>query len=232
MPKALLVKSHDKNSAKCNFKYVHLKQYDLGQGVRVKLKKETASFSKEAGWGLVALTHIPKGFTLGYFVVKNREADEPEKETYNIKTHTGKFIVMEQLSLMNRINTIPYKKYRYLCNCKISNMKKGEVSIKTTKKIAKGQMLWAKYNDRHHYWEIQYYILQKRLRIVPSPDDNDNRCRTCKKCLKLYLCDSCQVSVCEDCLTQREKFLMGREYWFCSGCLDQPPKYMNRFRSI
>ena len=53
----------------------HLKHYDLGPGVKVRLKKETSTLTRYAGWGLQAVTHIPKGFVLGYFVLK-KEANE------------------------------------------------------------------------------------------------------------------------------------------------------------
>ena len=230
MPRAIRTQTYDNISGKTNFKYVHLKQYDLGGGVRVRLNKERASFTKDAGWGLRAVTAIPKDFVLGCFAVKNRNADKPEEGTYSIKTHTGKYIVMEPDSLMNRINTIASKKHRHKCNCVIQNVKNGEVSIKTTRNIARNSMLWTKYNNREHYWNIQFYILQKRLRTVPSPDDNDNSCRTCRKRhLELYLCDSCPVAICKPCLTQRERFIMGRDYFFCEKCLEDPPRYLNRF---
>ena len=86
MPKAILTKTYDGFGGKCNFKYAHLKHYDLGAGIKVRLKKETASFTRYAGWGLQAVTSIKKGFVLGYFVVKSRDAGEPEEGTYNIKT--------------------------------------------------------------------------------------------------------------------------------------------------
>jgi hypothetical protein len=70
MPRAIRTQTYDNISGKCNFKYVHLKQYDLGGGVWVRLKKERASFTKEAGWGLEAVTAIPKDFVLGCFAVK------------------------------------------------------------------------------------------------------------------------------------------------------------------
>jgi len=231
MPRTILTQTYDNIPGKVqNFKYVHLKQYDLGGGVKVRLNKERASFTKDAGWGLQAVTAIPRDFVLGCFAVKTRNADKPEEGTYSIKTHTGKYIVMQADSLMNRINTIASKKHRYLCNCVIQNIKNGEVSIKTTRNIARNSMLWTKYNNREHYWNIQFYILQKRLRTVPSPDDNDNSCRTCRKRhVELYLCDSCPVAVCEPCLTQREKYLLGRDYFFCSSCLENPPRYLNRF---
>ena len=89
MPKALLTKTYDGFGGKCNFKYAHLKHYDLG-GVKVRLKKETASFTRYAGLGLQAVTSIPKGFVLGKLVVKSRDADEPEEGTYNIKTRQGR----------------------------------------------------------------------------------------------------------------------------------------------
>ena len=54
-----------------------------------------------AGWGLKAVTSIPEDFVLGYFVVKAKDAEKPEEGTYNIRTQKGKYIVMEQLSLMN-----------------------------------------------------------------------------------------------------------------------------------
>ena len=89
MPKALLTKTYDGFGGKCNFRYAHLKHYDLG-GVKVRLKKETASFTRYAGWGLQAVTSIPKGFVLGHFAVKSRDAEEPEEGTYNIKSRQGK----------------------------------------------------------------------------------------------------------------------------------------------
>jgi len=230
MPRAIRTQTYDNISGKTNFKYVHLKQYDLGHGVRVRLNKERMSFTKDAGWGLLAVTAIPKDFVLGKFIVKTRDADEPEEGTYSIKTHRGKYIVMQADSLMNRINTIASKKHRHKTNCVIQNVKNGEVSIKTTRNIAKNSMLWVKYNNREHYWNIQYYILQKRLRVIKSPDDNDDSCRTCRKRrVELYLCDSCTVAVCKPCMTQRERFIMGRDYFFCSSCLENPPKYLNRF---
>ena len=88
--KAILTKTYDGFGGKCNFRYAHLKQYDLGGGIKVRLKKETASFTRYAGWGLQAMTSIPKGFVLGHFVVKSRDADEPEEGTYNIKTRQGR----------------------------------------------------------------------------------------------------------------------------------------------
>lgn len=230
MPRAILTQTYDNISGKCNFKYVHLKHYDLGGGVRVRLRRERASFTKEAGWGLQAVTAIPRDFVLGCFAVKTRNADKPEEGTYSIKTHRGKYIVMQADSLMNMINTIASKKHRHKCNCVIQNVKNGEVSIKTTRNIAKGTMLWVRYNDRIHYLEIQYSILQKRLRVIKSPDDNDDSCRTCRKRrVELYLCDSCTVAICKPCLTQRERFIMDRDHFFCSSCLEDPPKYMNRF---
>ena len=83
----------------------HLKHYDLGPGVKVRLKKETSTLTRYAGWGLRAVTHILKGFVLGYFVLK-KEAKEPEEGTYNIRKPNGQYLVMEQGSLMNRINTM------------------------------------------------------------------------------------------------------------------------------
>ena len=158
MPKALLTKTYDGFGGKCNFRYAHLKHYDLG-GVKVRLKKETASFTRYAGWGLQAVTSIPKGFVLGHIVVKSRDAEEPEEGTYNIKSRQGKYLVMEHESLMNRINTIAYPKQRHKCNCIIGNVSNGEVSIKTTKPVKAGAMLWTKYGNAEHYYEIQYYIL-------------------------------------------------------------------------
>ena len=73
---------------------------------------------------------------------------------------------MEQESLMNRINTIAYPKHRHRCNCTIGNVANGQVSVRTTKPVKAGRMLWMKYGNAEHYWEIQYYILQKRLRLL------------------------------------------------------------------
>ena len=232
MPKALLTQTFDNFSGKVkNFQYAHLKQYDLGKGVKVQLKKEKKGITCEAGWGLKAVTSIPKDFVLGCFVVKARDAEKPEEGTYNIRTRRGKYIVMEQLSLMNRVNTIAQKRYRGRCNCVIGNVKKGQVSIRTIKPVRAGAMLWTKYGEKKHYWEIQYYILQKRLRAVPPLDANEDKCRDChKRHLELMLCDTCSEAICEKCLTQKENFLRGREYFFCQKCLEDPPKYMNRYK--
>ena len=98
----------------------------------------------------------------------------PEKDTYNIRTPSGKYIVMEQNSLMNRINTIAHPKHRHRCNCKIGNLTNGKVSVKTTKQVKAGDMLWVKYGTAEHYWEIQYYILQKRLRPKSTTENADH----------------------------------------------------------
>ena len=230
MPKALLTKTYDGFGGKCNFRYAHLKHYHLDGGVKVRLKKETASFTRYAGWGLEAVTSIPKGFVLGKFVVKSRDAEEPEEGTYNIKTRQGKYLVMEHESLMNRINTIAYPKHRHKCNCIIGNVSNGEVSIKTTKPVKAGAMLWTKYGNAQHYYEIQYYILQKRLRLVQPPCRNDNSCRGCRKRhLTLYVCDSCPTAICPDCLSQSEKYILDKRYFFCKNCMVDPPLHMNRF---
>ena len=39
------------------------------------------------------------------------------------------------------------------------NVANGEVSVKTTKPVKAGAMLWTKYGNAEHYYEIQYYIL-------------------------------------------------------------------------
>jgi hypothetical protein len=231
MPKTLLAKSYGGFSSKIkNIKYVHLKQYDLGRGAKVRLKKETSPFTRYAGWGLQAVTHIPQGFVLGNFVLKN-EAKEPEEGTYNIRKPNGKYLVMEQDSLMNRINTIAHPKARHRCNCAIGNLTNdGKVSVKTTKHIPAGTMLWVKYGNAQHYWEIQYYILQKRLRVLTPLAKKENSCRGCRKRhLTLYVCESCPVAICSSCLSQSEKYILKKTYFFCKDCMVDPPKFMSRF---
>jgi hypothetical protein len=137
---------------------------------------------------------------------------------------------MEQESLMNRINTIAYLKHRHMCNCTIGNVANGEVSVKTTKPVKPGAMQWTKCGNAEHYYEIQYYILQKRLRLLQPPCRNDNSCRGCgKRHVTLYVCDSCLAAICPDCLSQSEKYILDKRYFFCKNCMVDPPLYMNRF---
>lgn len=231
MPKALLCNLYDQKSNNCNFKYKHTYHYVLSDGIKVKLKKETASFTKYAGWGLQAVTSIPKNYILGYFVNKIRNAEEPEKGTYNIKKHNGLYLVAHPESLMNKINTIASKKHRHLCNCKIQNLKNGKVSIKTIKNIKAGSMLWTKYGDSRHYWDIQWSIVRARLfNPNTTDDDNDFKCRWCwKQHEELIMCDSCPSSTCRNCLTNKEKYLLNLEYFFCNRCLSKSSPYPNRW---
>ena len=76
----------------------------LGPGVKVRLKKETSTLTRYAGWGLRAVTHILKGFVLGYFVLK-KEAKEPEEGTYNIRKPNGQYLVMEQSKAESKYTT-------------------------------------------------------------------------------------------------------------------------------
>jgi hypothetical protein len=231
MPKAILLKTYDNNLRKGTNHVAYFQHYDLGNGIKVTLKKERESFTKDAGWGLQALTPIPDGFALGHFVVK-RHADEPEEGAYSIKTRSGKFLVLHPNSLLNKINTIVNKKFRHKCNCVFGNVtKKDRVSIKTSRNIKTNEMLWVKYNDKSHYWNVQYSILEKRLKKVQSNDANDSKCGRCsKRHVLLVLCDSCPVAICVACLKSKEKFIIERKRFFCSQCLDAPPKYMNRFK--
>lgn len=231
MPKAIVLQTYDNNLRKDKNHISYFKHYDLGSGVKVKLHKEREAFTRDAGWGVKALTDIKKGFVLGSFAVKKRDADKPEEGTYSIKTPTGKFIVMHPHSLLNKINTIVQKEYRHKCNCRIGNVSKnGRVSIRTTRKIKRNEMLWVKYGESYHYWKIQYSILEKRLRKVQSNAENEDHCKRCNKRGTLLLCDSCPSALCEGCLTIREKFLIERKHFFCNECLEKPPKYMNRFK--
>ena len=127
MPKALLCKFYHKFSPRHNFKYVQNYHYLLSGeqdkvAVKVKLKKETAAFTRYAGWGLQAVTNIPKGYTLGYFVVKDSNAASPAEGTYSIRIRNKQYLVTDPESLMNKINTIVCKKDRdRWCICKIQN---------------------------------------------------------------------------------------------------------------
>ena len=231
MPQALSTHSYRGFSGRIkNIGYVHRKEYDLGRGVMVKLEKEQSKLTQYAGWGLQAVTDIPKGFVLGYFVLK-KEAKEPEEGTYNIRKPNGRYLVMEHDSLMNRINTIAQPKARHrLCNCKIGNSTKGKVSVTTTKKVPAGAMLWVKYGTTEHYWDIQYSILKKRLRGVKATSENDDSCRGCRKRhVPRVVCDSCPRVICSSCLSPSEKYILARTPFFCKKCMENPPAYMNRF---
>jgi hypothetical protein len=238
MPKALLCALHDKNFQKRSgllYKWTTL--YDLGNGVRVKLAKETHALTKYAGIGLKAATDIPKDFCLGFFK-KNKMSPTYVEGFYNVKMGTKYFIAHEH-SLLNKINTIPYLEPRKnLCNCEIY-FRKGKVAVKTKRNIKRNEMLWADYgNVRSHYWKIQYAICKSRLQQQKQRkgaanlhnEDNDFNCRTCKKRhVELVLCDTCRTAVCDKCMSNKEKYLLCSDHFFCKDCLDHPSAYPNRF---
>jgi hypothetical protein len=222
MPKALLCKTHDKNS---RFKYVTNYHYNLKDGIKVKVQKESSSFAKSAGWGLRAVTAIPNNTCLGSFRIQKKLANAPVVGTYCFPVG-DKFKVTHPESLMNKINTIVDKRFVRFINCKVTNAG----TVRTIKRVQAGEFLYAKYGTARHKWEIQYYILQKRLRVLKPLSEKDNSCRGCKKRhLTLYVCESCPVAICSSCLSRSEKYILDKRYFFCKDCMVDPPAYMNRF---
>lgn len=238
MPKTLLVETYDESLHKrrgCTIK--NLKIYDLGNGVRVKLAKETNPLTKYAVWGLKAITDIPKGFCLGYFVKKQTSTKFIEG-FYNIALSKHNYFVADENSLMNKANTICYTaERRKKTNCRLF-IHRGKAGLRTTKQIKKNTMVWADYgNVPKHYWKIQYCICQarhtkKRNRRGTKnnkDEDNDDSCLRCKKRDELVLCDACPNAICEQCLTTCERFILSQSDFFCANCMQKPITYPNRF---
>lgn len=237
MPKTLLCELHGKNFRNKGCVFNWLKHYDLGRGVKVKLAKETNAMTRYAGWGLQAVTAIPNKFQLGFFKIKNK-SNVYVDGFYNFKIGKN-FIVTEPLSLMNKANTLPHARDRKkFANCKIFFFR-GKVGVTTTRAIRKGEMLWADYgNVSSHYWQIQYNICKTRVQQKSGRvgseksdnEDNDSNCKTCRKRhVELVMCDACRNSVCESCMTAREKYLLCDGYFFCDQCLDKPPRQPSQF---
>ena len=68
------------------------------------------------------------------------------------------------------------------------------------------------------------------ISLLQPPCRNDNSCRGCKKRhVTLYVCDSCPAAICPDCLSQSEKYILEKRYFFCKSCMEDPPLHMNRF---
>ena len=223
MPKAFLVESYDESVRKgrgCTIR--NLKVYELGDGVRVKLAKETSPLTKYAIWGLKAITDIPKGFRLGYFAKKQTSKTFVEG-FYNIALSKSNYFVADNDSLMNKANTICYtEERRKKSNCRIF-IHRGRVGLITTKPIKKNTMIWADYgNVPKHYWKIQYNICQARLtnkrnrrgKKNTKDEDNDNHCLRCNKRKELVMCDACPNAICDHCLTMRERFILCKDNFF------------------
>ena len=237
-PKSFLCKTYDQFGTQrrgCNRK--NLAKYDLGEGVIVTLAKETSQLTKYAGWGLKALTDIPKGFQLGYFIQKSL-SKTPVRDHYNLELRKGNYFVAEPESLMNKANTIAYAKERKkLTNCKIYRYR-GKVGLITTKQVKKNNFLWADYGRvPKHYWYVQYLICKARVtnnknrKCSKKNEDSENFdvCRGCGTGDELVMCDSCPVSVCDKCLSRKEEYVLCEDLFFCQACLDNPPQYPNRF---
>ena len=236
MPRAVLLKTYDKYIR--GIKYRTGCHYQLGNGVFVKLKKERSTFTKYAGWGVVALTAIKKNQTLGYFV-KETESDEFVDGRYCFKLPNGKFFVSHEDSLMNKVNTVVKNRKKH-CNCKLI-MWRGNIGLKTTKNVEPNEFLWADYGSvSSHYWKIQYNICKarvmknkkrkRRCSEKTSDEENDNKCCRCsKRHLELLMCDLCTNAICFSCLKRKEKSLLNPGLFFCETCLNEPPKYPNRF---
>jgi len=243
MVKALLCRTYD--SEKSNLKYIWRNVYNVkvrnGHEIQLKLAKETSDFAKGAGWGLQAVTRIPKKTIIGKFVMKEGLVEAPVLDTYCIKKG-NKYSVSDPDSLMNRINTIVDDDYTSKFNCRIT----GGHSIETTKHVKAGEMLYTPYGIKKHYYDTQYMIcsqkMQKdqRLRVgsMKANHENDNCCNRCSlaviKRRVLHPCDMCKRAFCKNCLGSKEKYIEKEfEYFFCKSCLEKPkthPKYRNRFR--
>ncbi len=244
MPKTLLCETYDQNlRERGGLVYKTGKVYDLGKGIRVKLKKETNRFTKYAGLGLQTISEIPKNVCIGYF--KTIKTSQSSLDGYfNVRLGKDKFAVLHNDSLMNKANTIPYAKERQqMCNC-VVKVFGNHVGLKTIKDIRPGSMLWANYGCvPTHYWKIKYQICKARLNKTWSlggawrrgnPNlrnaDNDSTCRDCRRRhVELLMCDTCRISICRDHLTRTETFLLNKDYFFCKDCLENPPPYPNRF---
>ena len=244
MVKALLCRTYDKKQ-KGNLKYIWRNVYNVtlpnGQEIKLKLAKEKSTFAKAAGWGLQAVTDIPKKTIIGKFVIQQRLVDAPVIGTYCFK-NGKKYSVSHPESLMNKVNTIVDDEYKHYFNCKIT----GGHSIQTTKRVKAGEMLYAPYGIQQHYYNTQYMICSakiqkdKRLRVgsMKANHENDNCCNRCSlaviKGRTLYPCDMCNRAFCKDCLSAKEKYIEKEfEYFFCKSCLEKPkthPKYRNRFK--
>lgn len=244
MVKALLCKTYDRKQ-KGNFKYIWRNVYDVefpnGHKIQLKLAKEKSTFAKSAGWGLQAVTDIPKETIIGKFVIRQGLVDAPVIGTYCFK-NGKKYSVSHPESLMNKVNTIVDDDYKHYFNCRIT----GGHSIQTTKRVKAGEMLYAPYGIQQHYYNTQYMICSakiqkdKRLRVgsIKANHENDNCCNRCSlaviKRRTLYPCDMCKRAFCKDCLSAKEKYIEKEfEYFFCKSCLEKPKthvKYRNRFK--
>lgn len=244
MVKALLCRTYDKKQ-KGNLKYVWRHTYTVklprNRQIQLKLRKETSDFAKGAGWGLQAVTSIPAKTIIGKFVMKQRLVEEPVIGTYCLQKGK-KYAVSNPDSLMNKINTIVDNDHKSKFNCRITN---GH-SVKTTKHVKAGEMLYAPYGVKHHCYDMQYMICSakiqkdKRLRVgsMKANHENDNCCNRCSlavsKRKKIYPCDMCKHAFCKDCLSVKEKYIEKKyEYFFCKSCLEMPKthvKYRNRFK--
>ena len=242
MVKALLCKTYD--SKKRNLKYIWRNVYNVNVRnghIKLKLAKEKSTFAKSAGWGLQAVTDIPKKTIIGKFVIQQRLVDAPVIGTYCFK-NGKKYSVSHPESLMNKINTIVDNDHKSKFNCRITN---GH-SVKTTKHVKAGEMLYAPYGVKKHYYDMQYMICSakiqkdKRLRVGSrkANHENDNCCNRCSLAVSkgrmLHLCDMCKHAFCKACLSAKEKYIEKKyEYFFCKSCLEMPKmhvKYRNRFR--
>lgn len=257
MPKALLTKFYDQNSVKKrvipnNHYTVSNKNEPL---VKVVMAKEIDTLTKHAGWGLKALTFIPKNRTIGFFKKKGESNVFVDKK-YCFPFIGGRYFVAHEHSLMNIANTIPYNKQRLkLCNAKIvvnktEKRSDKQVSIRATEDIKPGKFIWVNYGKakgetKKHYWLIQYQICKARLSKNKTKkeffrngtendedDDNDDQCRKCRRRHEeLIMCDTCPVAVCYSCMSKKEKYLhYSEDPFFCDTCLETPKKYPNRFR--
>ena len=167
VPKTLLCETYDQNlQNRGGLVYKTGKVYDLGKGIRVKLKKETNRFTKYAGLGLQTISEIPKNVCIGYF--KTMKTSQSALDGYfNVRLGKDKFAVLHNDSLMNKANTIPYAKERQqMCNC-VVKVFGNHVGLKTIKDIRPGSMLWANYGCvPTHYWKIKYQICKARLNVL------------------------------------------------------------------
>ena len=229
MPKALLVKFYGgKSKTKRPIPCYHYRMSRADEPlVKVVMAKEKHKFTKYAGWGLKALTHIPANRCIGYF--RKGCISETFVDGKYCFPKGKQWFVSHEDSLMNIANTIPYAKYRkQLCNAKLVISKDGKFCIKATRDIQPNKFIWVDYgNVPSHYWKVQYEIckarivsLKKKRRGIPNDHDDDkyDQCRKCKKRHEeLLMCDTCPAAVCAQCMTRREKFILNKGFFFLQG---------------